>query len=616
MIGESVETAEIGLPERGRAALAPALRSLVRKRSTAFWLVGIAGLSIAVRLSVALRTSVPWTIPDELVYSELARSFAATGDFTVRAEAWSSWTFGPLYPIVIAPVYGLVRSLPDAYLIVKVINCVLFSSAVVPAYLLARRIVERRIALALGALAVLLPSGIYTAKVMTESLAYPLFLWATLAIVAVLERPSKKGEVLALIAMLLATLSRGQFIVLLPAFLCSVVLLAALAHRDGAGRGGDPVTSGLAAYPITWLTSAGIGALLVFLRGFHVSVASAAGGHSEAFQSVSLVKVFESFVLHIAQLDLYVALLPLVSLVIVSSEVFARGGAREVRALCAFTISSMCWLAAISARYLVGVDQHSYLSVYDRYDFYVVPLLLIIFFFWVQNGRQRPSWTPVAAAAAAGLPLLIPFSDVLYGWTISSGAVAQVPWFSIRLFTGSTLVVYASLLVAGAWTAYLFVRSRSADPLLFIVIANIVILNGFVLVSAATVNRSVVAAGVGHGVERSWIDSATQGGGEVAVLWSGFQRRGAKGWYSIWESEFFNRNVGKVYDLREPVNYRLPAAKVVVRDRMVYLRTGALLRARYVLTDVKTPVVGAQVATNGDAGMVLYRVDGPVRLRR
>jgi hypothetical protein len=616
VIGESAETAQIGLPVRGRAALAPALSLVVRKRSTVFWLVGIAGLSTAVRLYVALRMSVPWTIPDELVYSELARSFAATGDFAVRGEAWSSWTFGPLYPIVIAPVYGLVRSLPDAYLIVKAMNCVLFSSAVAPAYLLARRIVERRTALALSALALLIPSGIYTAKVMTESLAYPLFLWAALAIVAVLVQPSKKGEVLALVAMLLATLSRGQFIVLLPAFLCSVVLLAALAHRDRAGRDGSHLGSGLAAYPITWLTSGGIGALVVFLRISHVSVASAAGGHSEAFKEVSLVKVFESFVLHVAQLDLYVALLPIVSLVIVSSEVFARGGAREVRAICAFTISALCWLAAISARYLVGVDQHSYLSVYDRYDFYVVPLLLIIFFFWVHNGCTRPRWTPLLAAAAAGLPLLIPFSEVLYGWTISSGAVAQLPWFSIRLVTGSTLVVYALLLVAGTSAAYLFVRSRTADPLLFVVIANMVVLNGFVLLSASIVNRLVVAAGVGHGIERSWIDSATQGGDDVAVLWSGFERRGAEGWYSIWESEFFNRNVGKVYDLREPVNYRLPAAKVVVRDRVVYLRTGAPLRARYVLTDVKTPVAGAQVATNGDAGMVLYRVDGPVRLRR
>jgi hypothetical protein len=612
---ESAKTAQIGLPFWGRTAFAPAVRALPRRRTTALWLVGIAVISTALRLSVAWRTSAPWTIPDELVYSELARSFAATGHFAVRGEAWSAWTFGPLYPILIAPVYGLVRSLPDAYLVVKVINCLLFSSAVAPAYLLARRFLERRTAVVLSGLAVLIPSGIYTAKVMTESLAYPLFLWAALAIVSVLERPSKKREALALAAMLLATLSRGQFFVLLPAFICSVVVLAGLGRRDGRGRDGSRFISGLAAYPVTWLTTGGIAGVLVVLRFFHLSLASAAGGHSEAFKAVSLTRVLESFALHIAQLDLYVAILPVVSLVIVSSQVFARGGAREVRAICAFTISATCWLVAVSARYLVGVDQHSYLSVYDRYDFYVVPLFLIIFFFWLQNGRARPRWTPLVAAGAAGLPLLIPFSDVLYGWTISSGAVAQLPWLSIRLLSGTTLVVYALLLVGGAGVACLIVRARSVDPLLFLVIANIVVLNGFALLGGSIVNKWVVAAGIGPNVERSWIDSATNGGGEVAVLWSGFERRGSKGWYAIWESEFFNRSVGNVYDLREPLNYRLPAAKVEVRDRTLYLRTGTPLRARYVLTDVKTPVVGTELGASG-AGMVLYRVDGPVRLRR
>jgi hypothetical protein len=611
---ESAKTAQIGLPFWGRTAFAPAIRAIPRGRTTALWLVGIAVISTALRLSVALRTSAPWTIPDELVYSELARSFAATGHFAVRGEAWSAWTFGPLYPILIAPVFGLVRSLPDAYLVVKVINCVLFSSAVAPAYLLARRFLDTPTAVALSALPVHIPSAIYTAKVMTESLGYPLFLWATLAIVSVLERPSKKREALALAAMLLATLSRGQFFVLLPAFICSVVVLAGLSRRDDRGRDSRFI-SGLTAYPVTWLTTGAIGVVVVLLRFFHLSLTSAAGGHSEAFKTVSLARVLESFVLHIAQLDLYVAILPAVSLVIVSSQVFARGGAREVRAICAFTISATCLLVAASARYLVGVDHHSYLSVYDRYDFYVVPLLLIIFFIWLQSGRARPRWTPLVAAAAAGLPLLIPFSDVLYGWTISSGAVAQLPWLSLRLLSGTTLVVYAFLLVGGTGVACLIVRARSADPLLFLVIANIVVLNGFALLGASIVNKWVVAAGIGPNVERSWIDSATNGGGEVAVLWSGFERRGSKGWYSIWESEFFNRSVGDVYDLREPLNYRLPATKVEVRDRGLYLRTGAPFRARYVLTDVKTPVVGTKLGASG-AGMVLYRVDGPVRLRR
>jgi hypothetical protein len=35
-----------------------------------------------------------------------------------------------------------------------------------------------------------------------------------------------------------------------------------------------------------------------------------------------------------------------------------------------------------------------------------------------------------------------------------------------------------------------------------------------------------------------------------------------------------------------------------------------------VLTDTATPVIGRRVATDSSVGMALYRVDGPVRLRK
>jgi hypothetical protein len=354
------------------------------------------------------------------------------------------------------------------------------------------------------------------------------------------------------------------------------------------------------------------------LRAFHLSLTTIAGGHSAAFQGASVTRVAESFVLHLADLDLYVAMLPLATLVIVSSEAFRRGRAdRDLRAFCAFTISATLWLAAASARYLVGVDPHSVLSVYDRYDFYVVPLLLIVFFFWLRSGRPAPRWTLLVALGAGGLPLLLPYSRLLYGWTISSGAVAQLPWLSIRLLTGTSLAVYPVLVAGGAWLGYLLVRSRNKDALVFAVVANLVVLNLFAVLGGSIVTRWVVGAGIGHGVERSWIDSATGGEGEVAVLWTGFNRRGSKGWYSIWESEFFNRSVGGVYDLHEPMNYRLPANKVVVRGRGgLYLATGRPLVAKYVLTDASTPIMGSRLAINPRVGMAVYRVDGPVRLLR
>jgi hypothetical protein len=613
--GETAETATIALPRTGRAPIPYATQARVRARSTPLLLAAIIGLSAVARFFVAWRTSAPWTFPDEIVYSDLARSFADTGHFVVRDQAWPAWTFGPLYPILLAPVYRVVTSLPQAYLVAKTINCLLFSSAAIPAYFVGRRLLERRPAIVLAALAVSIPSGHYTSKVMTESLAYPLFLWATFAILVVLERPSRKGELVALGAISVATLARGQFFVLFPAFIFAVVALAAVDSRDRRTGTNGPFRTTLSAYPLTWLALAATVIAFGLLRVLHLTLTAVAGGHSEAFRKVSMGRVAHSFMLHLAEIDLYVGILPFATLLLVSGVALRLGARREVRAVCAFSISVMCWLAAASARYLVGVDAPSVLSVYDRYEFYVAPLLLAVFLFWLKSGHERPQAAAWVVVPAAGLPLIIPYSHVLYAWTISSGAVAQLPWLAVREIAGTPLAVYPFLAAMGGLLACLFIRSRDMGLLLFVVVANLVVLNAFTLLSSSIVTPAVLHAGVGVGVDRSWIDNATRGHGTVAALWSGLDRRGSSRWYSIWESEFFNRNVHAVYNLREPLNYHLPAHELSREGAALVLRDGRRFRAEYVLTDLRTPVNGERVAVNRPVGLALYRVGGLVRLR-
>ncbi len=50
----------------------------------------------------------PWIMIDELVYSELAKSFAAHGQFLLRGVP--SHGYGFVYPVVIAPAYRLFAS--------------------------------------------------------------------------------------------------------------------------------------------------------------------------------------------------------------------------------------------------------------------------------------------------------------------------------------------------------------------------------------------------------------------------------------------------------------------------------------------------------------------------
>ena len=79
----------------------------------------------------------PFIMVDELIYSELARSLAAGDGLEVRGEPY---LVSLIYPLLLAPVYALFDSLPDAYAAVKVVNAVVMSLAAVPAYLLARRV--------------------------------------------------------------------------------------------------------------------------------------------------------------------------------------------------------------------------------------------------------------------------------------------------------------------------------------------------------------------------------------------------------------------------------------------------------------------------------------------
>ena len=62
----------------------------------------------------------PFIMVDELIYSELARSFAAGDGFQVRGAPAAG--FSLVYPILISPAYALFDSLPEAYAAVKTLN--------------------------------------------------------------------------------------------------------------------------------------------------------------------------------------------------------------------------------------------------------------------------------------------------------------------------------------------------------------------------------------------------------------------------------------------------------------------------------------------------------------
>src|SRR4030095_16135163 len=146
----------------------------LRRVPTWAWLVGIVVGSAAIRTVLAEDIVAPFVMVDEVIWSELARGIAASGEALVRGEPDTGYSV--VYPVLISPAYLLFESLPRAYTAVKTENAILMSLAAVPAFFLARRVVGTGLALLAAVLAVALPSLAYTGSVMTENAFYPLFL--------------------------------------------------------------------------------------------------------------------------------------------------------------------------------------------------------------------------------------------------------------------------------------------------------------------------------------------------------------------------------------------------------------------------------------------------------
>src|SRR5215210_7061325 len=86
----------------------------------------------------------PTVFNDELLYAKLSQSIAAGHGLAIRGEHF----FFPalLAPLVQSPAW-LLGSMPDAYAAAKLLNAIVMSAAVFPAYALARQIVRPSFAL-------------------------------------------------------------------------------------------------------------------------------------------------------------------------------------------------------------------------------------------------------------------------------------------------------------------------------------------------------------------------------------------------------------------------------------------------------------------------------------
>ncbi len=176
-----------------------------------------------------LTTSSPWIFPDELIYSELAKSIASGSAPAVRGVR--TLGNGLVYPVVIAPGWLAHSGIETAYGTARIINGLVMSLTAVPSYLLARRFVSERRALLVAVFSVLVPSMVYASTLLTEVVLYPVFALAIWAVARAIEEATVGRQSVALGSMGLAFATKPLAIVLLPAFVTAVLVTAWLGRR-------------------------------------------------------------------------------------------------------------------------------------------------------------------------------------------------------------------------------------------------------------------------------------------------------------------------------------------------------------------------------------------------
>ena len=562
------------------------------------WLVAIVAGSFAVRAWLARGMLGPFIMVDELIYSELARSLADSGELLVR-DVYSPG-YGIVYPALISPAYAVFEGLTDAYAVVKTLNALVMSLAAIPAYLLARRVVGARFSLLAAVLAVSLPSLVYTGSVMTENVFYPVFLVCALLLTLVLERPTTARQVALLIAVGVAAATRVQAVVLVPALLTAPLLLVLFR--------GEGLRVALRPFRGLYGVVLGAGALaLVAQLARGRSLSDLLGAYSIVGESdYELGEVLRYLLYHVAELDLYLGVLPVAATIVLVGR--SRSLDRPLQALLATALAMTFWLVLVVSAFASVFAQR----IQERNLFVVVPLFLILLLAWVDRGAPRPRVLALSAAAvAAVLVLLIPFERFIDTSALSD-TLMLLPWWSVQDHVGLEWVAELAFGLALVLAAlFVVLPRRYALVLPLVVLAYYAAVfhpiwggeHGVKQASAGAVFQGI------RGVPRDWIDAALPDEARAAVLWTGRADR-----FTVNQNEFFNRTVGPVFYLRQPTPGGVGETQVRTdpRDGVVRLPGGEPFAVEYLLTDGSVTPDGEVVARDDLLGTTLWRVGGDV----
>lgn len=562
MLGEA-ESRELSARDPGSALRSRSgARKVAQEHTRALTLAALVALAAASALLHAVFVGwveAPRVFMDALGYERMAQSFAHTGHFSLFGKG--GLAYSPLYPVVLSPIYAFTSSLQTAYEWAKVENAVLISLSVFPLYAIARFVLSRGRSIAAAALCLIAPLMLYSGFEMSESLAYPLTLVAIWAMLRAVRDPSVRNDALLLGAIALASAARLQQVVLVPAALTAVLLVAVLRRDRPQGRAHE-LRRAVARHRLLFGVSAAAFCAVLARWAMNGGELPLAGRYANVGTShASPLRVVELVVQHLAELDLAVGVVPFAAALLGGYAIVRFGFPRRAVVFASVAVASTVWLVLEVAYDAAAFDATSadprktsaltdLPRIHERYLIYVIPLFLITLVAALPMLRRKlPVSRHLAIAFAAALfPLTIPFGTVI-------NDTAGVDTFTLHPFTRTvagrvvadphvarTVLILSALLAL----AYVWAAARRV-PTVAVVTTSIVLL-AISTIELGLQTTRLTPASLGVPQQRAWVDRIVGRQSKVTLVGG----VGVKA-VALRETAFFNASIARLSYTCSPV---------------------------------------------------------------
>jgi hypothetical protein len=507
-------------------------------------------------------------------------------------------------------VLTIAQDRETAYAFYKVMNALLFALAAVPIFLVARRLLTPWWSFGVATLSIAIPSSMYVTVVMTESTAYLAYSLAVYAIVLALERPTVLRQVAVLVTIGVAYETRAQFAVLFGAYLVALALVWAL--EPGRPR---PREALVRLWPSLAALALGLLVFLVRPLATGESPVDSIGAYAVLFRGYDPLEIVRWAVYHVADLEIYLAVIPLAVSPIVLLGLWRRARSGEERSgafLATFLTvnAAMLFVTAAFSSTEFGFDR-----LHDRNVFYLAPLWIVVLAVWLADGLPRPLVaTAIGAAIALALPLLLPFRYI--AGDVGVDVVPSALWARLEeQLTGEPITArkLMALLLVLVIVAVVLLPRRLAWFFPAILVASFAVTAVLAWDRIIDAEEEKVFAGAFD--SRSWVDDLLPDGARVTKLYldSAGCPATARTRHALYLTEFFNERVHRAAYIDDSIPDGLPIDRVDVGPGGGLLKEdGEPLVADYVYTQPGLELAGEKIGTGTTAGLVLWRVDGPV----